>query len=125
MKDTGIVKEVDDRIMRDYTNNQYYSAKEIITRYKEPEELMKKISEGLGLNHPERLKAKYIKEASKDRAFTSYVLRVLCGFSYKQICHFIGNMSMSGITRLVSEGFNLITGDARYKSAFNSMIGSR
>jgi putative transposase len=100
MRETGIMKEVDENIMRAYTENEYKSEKRHVVRHGVPEELIRKIGEILGERLPEGLRTKHSRETSKIRAFTTYVMRTLCGFMYKKICEYIGNMSMSGISRL-------------------------
>ncbi|MDH7567941.1 MAG: hypothetical protein QHH06_16025, partial [Clostridiales bacterium] len=122
MRETGIMKEVDDRILRAYTENEYRSEKKPVVRYESPEELIRKIGEALGERLPERLRTKYSRETSSIRAFVTYVMRVLCGYTYKRICEYIGNMSMSGISRLSNEGFRLFSRHVRYRHAFNSLI---
>jgi putative transposase len=46
----------------------------------------------------------------------------LCGYTYKDLCKFIGNMSISGISRLSNEGFKLVKEHTRYQNAFNCLI---
>ena len=58
MKDTGIIKEVDENITRAYTQNEYRSEKHNIVRHEEPEKLIEKIGELLGENIIEKLKNK-------------------------------------------------------------------
>jgi len=41
------------------------------------------------------------------RAFAVYVLRVLCGLGYRQICETIYNITVSGCSRLCDMGFEL------------------
>lgn len=165
MKDKDIIKEVDDNIIRAYTENEYRSEKSFIVRNENPDEILDKIenilcdklseelsaastsestsesaseltkeltpklSEGLqtGLSSgisgmSTNLRLKYSREASEIRAFVTYTLRILCGYSYKQLCQYIGNMSLSGISRLVNEGFRLMKEHAVYRNAFNALI---
>lgn len=122
MKETGIMKEVDDNIIRAYTENVYYSGKQFIVRYRIPEELIRKISELLGEELPERLRIKHSRQTSGIRAFATYVMRTLCGYTYKELCAYIGNMSMSGISRLCSEGFKLLKEHAEYRHVFHLLI---
>jgi REP element-mobilizing transposase RayT len=122
MRDTGIMKEVDENIMRSYTENEYRSEKKQVIRYQKSDELLSKISEILGEKLSDRIRTKHSRETSKNRAFTVYAMRTLCGYTYKKICETIGNMSMSGISRLSTEGFKLLKREARYQNAFNSLI---
>jgi hypothetical protein len=122
MRDTGIMKEIDENIMRSYTENEYRSEKQQVKRYERPDELLSKISKLLGENIPDEIKTKHSRETSKNRAFAIYVMRALCGYTYKKICESVGNMSMSGVSRLSSEGFKLLTREPTFKNAFNSLI---
>ena len=122
MKDTGIMKEVDENIMVAYTENEYICEKYYIVRDRSTDEIIDKIEEALGEKLPGWLRLKYSREASKIRAFATYVMRILCGYTYKDLCKYIGNMSISGISRLSNEGFKLIKECKRYQNAFNCLI---
>ena len=123
MWDTGIMKEINENIVNAYTENEYKSEKQHIVRYRAPDEIIEKIGEILKERLPERLRTKYSRETSDIRAFTTYVMRVLGGYTYKKVCHYIGNMSMSGISRLTNEGFRLLSEDTQYRNIYNSLIG--
>jgi putative transposase len=122
MKDTGIMKEVDENITVAYTENEYIDEKYYLVRDRSPDEIMDRIEETLGERLPGGLRLKYSREASKIRAFATYAMRILCGYTYKDLCKYIGNMSMSGISRLSNEGFKLIKEHTRYQNAFNCLI---
>lgn len=122
MKNAGIMKEVDENIMVAYTENKYVSEKHYVIRDKTPDEILNKIAETLGEEIPEELRLKYSREASDIRAFTIYALRILCGYTYSELCKYIGNMSMSGISRLSKKGFTLYKEHKKYKNVFNSLI---
>ena len=122
MRETGIMKEVDNKIARAYSENIYSSEKLYIVRNRVPEELIQKIGELLGERLPQGLRTKYSRETSKLRAFAAYIMRTLCGYTYKNICEYIGNMSMSGVSRLSNKGFRLILEHESYRNAFNYLI---
>ncbi|HHW30990.1 MAG TPA: transposase [Clostridiaceae bacterium] len=122
MKDTGIQKEVDKNIMAAYTENVYKSGKCYIIRDKTPDELLQRIGEILGEKLPWRLRAKHCRESKDFRAFSTYVIRVLCGYTYQGLCEYIGNMTVSGISRLSNEGFKLLKEQKRFQRAFNLLI---
>lgn len=125
MKETGILKEVDESIMRAYTENEYRNEKRLIVRVESPDELVRKLENAVGERIRESLRMKYGREASKIRAFATYLMRMLCGYSYKRLCQYLGNMSMSGISRLSNEGHKLLGSDVRYRNAFNSLVNKR
>ncbi|RCX11357.1 REP element-mobilizing transposase RayT [Anaerobacterium chartisolvens] len=122
MRDTGIMKEVDDSIIRAYTENVYSSEKCYIVRDRTPEDIMRKVGRFLGERLEESLRRKHSRETSSNRAFVTYIMRVLCGYTYKSICKYIGNMSVGGVSRLSNEGFKLLKENMRYNNAFNSLI---
>ncbi|HHW31696.1 MAG TPA: transposase [Clostridiaceae bacterium] len=122
MKDTGIMKEVDENIMTAYTENEYVCDKYYVIRDRSPDEILHKIGKILNEKLSEWLRLKYSREANNLRAFTVYTLRILCGYTYKELCKYIGNMSISGISRLSKEGFDLYKKNKVYKNALNSLI---
>ncbi|HOJ11154.1 MAG TPA: transposase [Clostridiales bacterium] len=143
---TGIMKEIDDNIIRAYTENNYRSEKSYIVRNEIPDELLAKIQEifdkkisagllapeglteeltlGLSVGLKAGLRLKYSRGTSNIRAFITYTLRILCGYSYKQLCEYIGNMSLSGISKLSNKGFRLFKEHTLYQNAFNALIGA-
>ena len=122
MRDTGIMKGVDEAIVRAYTDNEYRSEKKHIARDKNPEEVFKRICEHLGETRLMHLRNKYRRESSELRAFAAYAIRVLCGCTYKKICEFIGDMSLSGVTRLERKGYRLYLQHDTFRAAFSSLI---
>jgi len=126
MKESGVMKEIDDDIIRAYTENTYYNGKRFIIRDRTPEELIDRISRLLGGILGERmmesLRAKYSRKTSKIRAFLTYIMRVLCGYTYQEICDYIGNMTLSGISSLSSRGFKLIQENKKYRDTFNALL---
>jgi hypothetical protein len=125
MKNTGIWNKVDKEIIEAYSGNEYKSEKVTIARDRKPSVMMKRIFEAFSnKKNYEDLKNKYSRQNSKFRAFTAYILRISCGFSYKNICEFIGDLSSSSVTRLTNEGFKLINQDEIYKNIFNAVVYS-
>ena len=122
MKGAIIIEEVDENIKGAYTDNEYRSEKSYIVRNRAPGEVVQIIERILGEKITERLRAKYSRETRQIRAFVTYILRILCGYTYKKICEYIGNMSMSGISRLSNEGFKLFREHIRYQHVFNCLI---
>jgi Transposase and inactivated derivatives len=122
MRGTNIMSEVDENIIHEYTDNEYKDDRKVLMREEKPDSMVRKISGIIGKKAIINLRAKHIREASGIRAFLTYVLRVLCGFSYKLICEFIGNMSLSGISRLFKVGFRLINSSGYYRNAFNLLM---
>jgi len=122
LKDTGIAKDVDESITKAYSENVYESGKSYIIRNNTPGEILQKIEEILREDVFGVLRTKYSRETSSIRAFSIYILRVLCGYTYKELCEYVGNISVSGISRLSNEGFKLFRKQIRFQHAFNSLI---
>lgn len=122
MKDSGMHKEIDDNIIAAYTENEYKNEKSYIIRNKTPDELLEKICEILDEKVSWKIRAKHCKDAKDIRAFCIYVIRILCGYTYKRLCEYIGNMTISGISRLSNEGFKLLKEQARFQRAFNLLV---
>ena len=122
LRNTDIIKKVDNEIILAYTNNEYRSEKHKIIRNLTPDELVKKINELLNNDSVLTLTAKYNRNAAKFRAFVTYVMRVFCGYTYKKICRYIGNMSLSGVNRLSNEGYKLIAECSSYRNTFACLL---
>jgi len=122
MRDTGIMKEIDEDIIRAYTDNEYRSEKKFINREKIPEAIVERLCGMLGETRPQDLILKYRRDKSSLRAFITYVMRVLCGCTYRRICEIIGNLSLSAVVRLTGEGYRLYKEDKRYSDAFTALI---
>lgn len=57
------------------------------------------------------------------RAFTAYVLRVLCGMKYNQICENLLKITVSGCSNLCSKGYELVESHSSlYAAIFNELI---
>ncbi|HOJ12756.1 MAG TPA: transposase, partial [Clostridiales bacterium] len=87
-----------------------------------PTSLSRELHVGLSLGISTDLRLKHNREVVKIRAFATYILRTLCGYTYKQLCQYIGNMSLSGISRLVNEGFKLLKEHVVFRDVFNAII---
>lgn len=122
MRGTGIMAEVDENIVRAYTENEYRDERKPLLRDEKPGGMIGKIAGILGEGAAGNLRAKHIRETSGMRAFVTYILRVLCGYTYRMICEYIGNMSVSGISRLFREGFRLVSSNPMYRNAFNALL---
>ncbi len=113
--------EVEAEIATAYGENIYYSEKRMIIRYESLTELIHKIEKILDTKVGILLHLRQ-HEACNVRAFTTYVMRSLCGLSYKEIGHYIGNISLSGVCHLANKGFQLVMEDKRYLLAFEALL---
>ena len=123
MNETGIWNKVDKDIVLAYTKNEYRSEKKSIARDLKPEAVIQKVFEVIEDETRESLKNKYSRKSVNIRAFVTYAMRVLCGYNFRQICDYIGNMTMSGITRLSMKGFLLTAQQDKYRKAFDIILG--
>lgn len=87
--------------------NEYISGRKTLIRGLTPAKVIEYITGKL--KHPKNniLNAQRRNKLSEFRAFTAYVLRVLCGLGYRQICENIYNITISGCSRLCNKGFEL------------------
>ena len=118
MKDTGIMTEISDDIMNAYTQNEYRSEKQNIKRDLTPKQVIEKIC---GIEKETMIESIWIKHCHKKRhlrALIVYSLRVICGLTFKRICEFFRDMSLSGIKRLSDKGYNMFISDNKYIEAF-------
>jgi REP element-mobilizing transposase RayT len=119
LRGTEIIEEIDEDIMKAYCDNEYRSEKRHVERNINPEKIIKVVCESEG-EKPEKIKMKYSRESSKLRALIIYGMRILCGYTLKNICEYIGDMSLSGIKRLSDEGYKLYI-NSRYSNIFNPL----
>jgi hypothetical protein len=62
------------------------------------------------------------KKAADYRAFCAYVMRVLCGLTYKEICENLYNITVSGCSTMCSRGFDLVKEREEYGRVFNALV---
>jgi putative transposase len=113
--------------MNDFTEIESSSSRRVITRERVPNKVIDYIASKLGSNNPlHNTSDSERRTASNDfRAFTAYVLRVICGLRYRQICEYILDLTISKCSRLCNKGFELLEqGEIIYSDIFNSIIFS-
>jgi len=107
--------ELDDRIKYEikYNINQndkceYRSERKILYKELEPNIIVEQISK---LLHIEK-KYLYIKNnpyGKKIRAMVAFFMRKYCGFTQREICEFIGNITQSTVSVLCSKAYDMIS----------------
>ena len=120
MKGTGIMTEIDDDIMEAYTENEYRNEKEHIERNVNPNEVVRMVCELTGESSTQSIRMKHCREKSHIRALTVYGIRLLCGYTFKKICQYIGDMSLSGIIRLANQGYIMCQENLTYQTIFKT-----
>lgn len=94
--------------------------RKILIRDISPKEVIKFIAQYTGANF--NIHIKFNHKHSKERSLCVLLMRSLCNFSFKEICHFIGNITISSVRRLCERGYKLITENDRYKTLIEDMI---
>lgn len=102
-------------------SNEYISGRKIILREHSVVRIISFISDKLMVKSQSDIATKARHKFLRYRAFTAYVLRVLCGLGYKEICNCMFNMTISGCSRLCNRGYMLLNSKA-YLDIFNDLI---
>ena len=103
------------------TKNEYDSGRKVIIRDMKPAKVMAYIAAKLKKSVESIISTD--RRQSEYRAFTAYVLRVLCGMRYRQICENIYNVTVSGCSELCSRGFELTESKgSMYSAIFNELL---
>lgn len=124
-RDIGSFKELKKKLSS-YVENEYVSGRRVILRDLCPSKAISFISSRLMVSEKAGIAAKSNRKLSDFRAFCAYVLRVLCGLGYKEICSNMYNTTISNCSRLCSRGYALLTSENPiYSSLFDELIGSK
>jgi REP element-mobilizing transposase RayT len=91
--------------------NEYISGRKVVIREIPPTKVIEYISRKLKCPMNNMLMPSGKQKQHEFKAFVAYVLRVLCGLGYKQICENIYNVTISGCSRLCNRGFELVNRD--------------
>ncbi|HHY82360.1 MAG TPA: transposase [Clostridiales bacterium] len=106
--------------------NEYISGRSIILRSISPDNVVSYVSSKLtGSAHDNIIniawKAK--RELINYRAFCAYVLRVLAGLSYREICRIIPSITIACCSQLCDRGYELInSGHTLYSQIFSELL---
>lgn len=104
--------------------NEYRSERRIVLREYKPLDILAYIGKQLDISTPECIYLKSKRAHLKFRAYSAFVLRTLGGLCYKEICKVIGNISLSGSSRLCSRGYELMNESSQYRQIYNSLLES-
>ena len=111
-----------ERCLARFAVNEYRSERKIILRDIKPEKVVGILSDKLGVAIKECVMMKSRRDLGGFRAFTAFILRVLSGFSYREICEFIGNVSLSGVSDLCRRGYDLLLEGGVYRNIFDELV---
>lgn len=105
------------------TQNEYISGRKTVIRELTPEKVIEYIARKLKQPINSILSVKRKQKQHEFRAFAVYVLRVLCGLGYRQICEVIYNITISGCSRLCDKGFELASQQSlMYSGIFSELL---
>ena len=121
-RDAESIKELKEEFL-ETVENVYVSGRKTIIRKISPSKVISYISNKLKLPVKSIIASQRKQKLYECRAFSAYVLRVLCGLGYKQICEIIYNITISGCSRLCNRGYELSNKDELlYGNIFNELI---
>lgn len=103
--------------------NIYDSGRILVFRNLKPEDICRKIVDTFGVLGGECMKLKYNRTVSHIRSYVAFVMRSLCSCSYSEICRYLGDMTISGVSKLCSKGFKVFKNNIEYQLLFNELSG--
>ncbi|NLZ33356.1 MAG: transposase [Clostridiales bacterium] len=96
------------------------SERKILIRNISPKEVVQFVSKYTGVDF--NIHVKFNRKHSNERSLCVLVMRCLCNFSLKEICHFIGNITISTVSQMCEKGYKLITESNIYRNLLDDMI---
>lgn len=103
--------------------NEYISGRKTIIRSMTPSKVISYISGKIMIPGNLSVAANGSKLLREFRSICAYVLRVLCGLGYREICQNIYNITISGCSRLIDRGYKLLEDEKLiYTSLFEDII---
>lgn len=124
-KDVSSLKEYRENAGEDIETpkNEYISGRKVVLRELPPTKAIELISSKLKCPKNNLLMPNGKQKQKEFRAFVAYVLRVLCGLGYRQICETMYNVTISGCSRLCNKGFELVNRNGfTYEGIFDELI---
>jgi REP element-mobilizing transposase RayT len=121
-RDIGSFKELKKQLSS-AVKYEYISGRQVVLRDLSPSKVISYISDKL-LMPEKHIKTANLKQKTHEaRAFMAYVLKVLCGLGYKEICSNIYNITLSGCSKLCERGYELLNAkNPAYEDIFNDLI---
>jgi len=101
---------------------EYVSGRKVLHRNIAVTGIISYVSKKFLLSSPFDLALSANRKVIHHRAFVAYVLRVLCGFGYRQICETMLNITVSACARLCDIGFSLASNDKMYMDCFTDLL---
>ncbi len=98
--------------------NEYTSGRQVVIREMNAVKVITLIAEKLLTKNRDIAIAIAQQKSVQYRAFTAFVLRVLCGLRYREICEHLFNVTISGCARLCDKGYNLLNSENYFHELF-------
>lgn len=91
---------------------EYQSHREIIVRWREPNEIIEYVSKILDKS-PLDVHVKYKRSCTEMRSLACFLMTSFCEMGQKEICQVLGNITKSGVSYLAAKGMKMISKDER------------
>jgi len=101
---------------------EYIPGRTVMFRDRPVTDVIVFISDKLKMNQITDLQTKYRHKLTNYRALTAYALRVLCNLSYRDICQYLLNITVTSCSRLCRRGYNLVRNDILHRQIFNELL---
>lgn len=121
MNEIGSIEDILDKLSS-ALEYEYRSERKVIDRDHDPIKVITHIVDKFLSGKILDLYSDTSLEQIKHRSFCAYVLKVLCGLSYRKICSLLFNVSISGCSNLCSRGYQLMNKDENYSIVFDEII---
>ncbi len=103
---------------------EYVSGRTVLARDNAAADIISYASQRLETIHQATLCLKSRQKLNEFRAFIAYTLRVLCNLSYKNICKYLLNITVTGCSRLCSKGYDLVCRNNFHLQVFNEIVNN-
>ena len=120
-RDAGSLAQLKKKLLGE-RKNEYIPGRKIILREYTSVKVLSYISDKMMIWGRGGIATKAKRKLLEYRAFSAYVLRVLCGLGYKEICSSMYNITISGCARLCSRGYELISKENKFEKLFNELV---
>ena len=101
---------------------EYRSERNNYPRNMHPDEVINLVANTWGIDALELINVKYKHQLSIYRAICVFLVRCFCNYSYKDICRFLGNITLSNVAKLSEKGYYLIKNEPQYQHLFSDVL---
>lgn len=101
--------------------SEYRSERKILVRDFTPKQIIEFVSR-FTENEPDDIHIKKSKKTKDFRSVCALLMRTLCDFTYKEICEFMGNITISQASRLSHMGIDVIKQNTIYQNIISKLI---